>query len=71
MDWKTYEGKNGKGMTAFIVKGDMLDRFVNPLFFAKPIDKVVYLPQQSSNPLTNHGIDAVIKALNVYYSTKK
>ena len=47
-------------MTAFVVKGDMLNSFINQ-FFAKPIDKAVYLPQQSKNPVTNHLIDTMIK----------
>lgn len=64
----SYKGVNNKGMTAYVVKGDMLDRFINSLF-AKPIDKVVYLPQQSDNSVTNHLIDTLIRALMEYYKT--
>lgn len=56
-------------MTAFVVKGDMLNSFINQ-FFAKPIDKAVYLPQQSKNPLTSHSIKALIQALKQYYEDK-
>jgi len=65
LDIKSYTGANQNGMTAFVVKGDMLNTFINQ-FFAKPIDKVVYLPQQSSNPVTNHLMTAMIKALHEY-----
>ncbi|MPM20498.1 hypothetical protein SDC9_66928 [bioreactor metagenome] len=66
LDTKSYTGADKNGMTAFVVKGDMLNSFINQ-FFAKPIDKVVYLPQQSKNPVTNHLIDSMIKALQQYY----
>lgn len=63
LDIKSYTGANKNGMTAFVVKGDVLNTFINQLF-AKPIDKVVYLlPQQSKNYITNHLIDTMIKAL--------
>ena len=65
---KSYKGADKNGMTAYVVKGDMLDRFINSLF-AKPIDKVVYLPQQSDNSVTNHLIDTLIRALMEYYKT--
>lgn len=68
LDTKSYTGADKNGMTAFIVKGDMLNSFINQ-FFAKPIDKAVYLPQQSKNPVTNHLIDTMIKALQQYYKT--
>lgn len=52
-------------MTAFVIKGDMLNTFINQ-FFAKPTDKAVYFPQQSKNLVTNHLIDTMIKALREY-----
>jgi len=70
LDAKSYTGADKNGMTAFVVKGDMLNRFINQ-FFAKPIDKAVYLPQQSENPVTNHLIDTMIKALQEYYKTNE
>jgi RHS repeat-associated protein len=68
LDAKSYKGADERGMTAFVVKGDMLNSFINQ-FFAKPIDKVVYLPQQSKNPVTNHLSHTMIKALQQYYKT--
>ena len=65
LDSKSYTGADENGMTAFIVKGDALNTFLNN-WLAKPIDKVVYLPRQSLNPITNHGLDAIIQALREY-----
>jgi len=62
LDTKSYTGINNKGMTAYIVKGDVLNTFVNS-WLAKPIDKAVYLPKQSNNPVTNHVLGSVIKGL--------
>ena len=70
LDIKSYTGADQNGMTAFVVKGDMLNTFINQ-FFAKPIDKVVYLPQQSSNPVTNHLMTAMIKALREYKANQQ
>ena len=69
LDTKSYTGADKNGMTAFVVKRDMLNSFINQ-FFAKPIDKAVYLPQQSKNPVTNHLIETMIKTLQQYYKTK-
>ena len=69
LDVKNYTGADDNGMTAYIVKGDMLNSYVNR-FFAKPIDKVIYLPEQSSSSITNHLISSVIKALQQYNKTK-
>ena len=69
LDIKSYTGANQNGMTAFVVKGDMLNTFIKQ-FFAKPIDKVVYLPQQSSNAVTNHLMPAMVKALHEYKANK-
>lgn len=68
LDTKTYTGADKNGMTAYVVKGDMLNSFINQ-FFAKPIDKAVYLPQQSKNPVTNHLIDAMINAIQEWNKT--
>ena len=70
LDSKKYTGADKNGMTAYVVKGDMLDSFINQ-FFAKPIDKAVYLPTQSKNPITNHLIDAMIKAIQEYNKTNE
>jgi hypothetical protein len=70
LDTDSYTGADDNGMTAFIVKGDMLNTFINS-WTAKPIDKAVYLPQQSNNPVTNHLIDTMISALREYYKTKE
>ena len=70
LDTKKYTGADKNGMTAYIVKGDMLNSFINQ-FFAKPIDKAVYLPTQSSNPVTNHLIDSMIKAIQEYNKTNE
>jgi hypothetical protein len=48
----------------------MLNSFINQ-FVAKPIDKAIYLPQQSKNPVTNHLIGTIIKALQQYYKTNE
>jgi len=65
LDKKSYTGADKNGMTAYIVKGDMLDTFINS-WSAKPIDKAVYLPNQSSNPVTNHSMKSMFKALDEY-----
>ncbi|PPA80810.1 hypothetical protein C4A76_25245 [Brevibacillus laterosporus] len=61
-------------MTAFIVKGDILNSIIE-VGFSKPIDKVVYLPQQygghwskfwktnAIDRIKNHIMGAVQKAL--------
>jgi RHS repeat-associated protein len=67
---KSYTGADENGMTAFIVKGDVLNTFLNQ-FISKPIDKAIYLPRQSKNPITNHLIDSMIKALQKYYKTSE
>jgi hypothetical protein len=53
-------------MTAYIVKGEILNTLINS-WFAHPIDKAIYLPTQSSNPITNHLMPAVKSALTQYY----
>jgi hypothetical protein len=47
----------------------MLDSFINS-WAAKPIDKVVYLPHQSSNPVINHSLEAMLKALLEYFEER-
>ena len=42
-------------MTAFVVKGGPVVNLTYPLFFARPIDKLIMLPKQSLiNPIINH-----------------
>jgi hypothetical protein len=65
LDTKSFTGADKNGMTAFVVKRDMLNSFINH-FFAKPMDKVVYHPQQSKNPVTNHLIETMIKTFQQY-----
>ncbi len=54
----TYTGT----MTAYIVKGEALDVLYG--YMSIPIDKVFYLPRQSWNPIVNHSMGAVKKAIN-------
>jgi hypothetical protein len=54
----SYEGT----MTSYVVRGEILN---NVLFFLpKPTQNVVYLPSQSWNPITNHGMPSVRNAIN-------
>ncbi len=39
-------------MTAFVVRGDILELVFG--LITRPIDKIVYLPMQSWNPIVNH-----------------
>ena len=70
LDFKSYTGTDKNGMTAYIVKGDFLDG-INLLLFSKPIDKAIYLPQQSASIIINHTIESMIKALQEYYKTNQ
>ena len=47
-----------------------MDVYVNKFMMATPIDKVIYLPQQSKNPFTNHSMESVINALLEYFFDK-
>ncbi|TCL53579.1 DUF2974 family protein, partial [Hydrogenispora ethanolica] len=49
-------------MTAYIVKNEPLNFLFGGI--SKPIDNVVYLPQQSWNPLYNHSMAGVKKAIS-------
>jgi len=69
LDVKSYTGADENGMTAFIVKGDILNKYLNQ-YFAKPIDKAVYLPTQSKSSLTNHYMESVLKALKQHFNLK-
>ncbi|MEL6853179.1 MAG: RHS repeat-associated core domain-containing protein, partial [Bacteroidota bacterium] len=62
LDSKLYTGADEHGMTAFIVKGDALNRYLNS-WSARPIDKAVYLNRQSLSSVKNHSIKSVINAL--------
>jgi RHS repeat-associated protein len=70
LDSKFYTGADDNGMNAYIVKGDAINTFVNS-WLAKQIDKATYLPKQSSNPITNHSMGAVIKALEQYLNSEQ
>jgi RHS repeat-associated protein len=69
LDSKSYTGTDSNGMTVYVVKGDALNS-LNKALNSKAIDKIIYLPSQSSNPITNHSIETVIKALQEYYNNK-
>jgi hypothetical protein len=53
-----YEGT----MTSYVVRGEILNNV--EFFLPKPTQNVVYLPSQSWNPITNHGMSAVKNAIN-------
>lgn len=63
LDLSSYTGADKNGMTAYVVEGDFLNS-LNYVLGAKPIDKKVLLPRQSSSPLTNHFMKSVINALD-------
>ena len=46
LDSKKYTGADENGMTVYIVQGEFLN-YINRAMGATPIDKVIYLPQQS------------------------
>jgi hypothetical protein len=71
LDIKSYTGADRNGMTAFIVKGDAVNCYLGSLLDAEPIDKAVYLPQQSSDPITNHIMASIINALKNYKPEEK
>jgi RHS repeat-associated protein len=48
-------------MTAYIVKGEILNLIFGPI--SRPIDEIKYLPSQSFNPIENHLMEAVRKGL--------
>lgn len=53
--------KYTKNMTVYIVEGDFLHSLER--FFSDPIDRLVYLPNQSWSPLENHRMKSVKNAL--------
>lgn len=56
-------------MTAYIVKGDILNIVFGPI--SRPIDQLVYLPSQSWNLIDNHSMNAVKKAIDEWERTQK
>lgn len=60
-EYNLSDDKYSAKMTAYIVKGEILNMIFNSV--STPIGKVVYLPSQSWNPLTNHRMSCVKKAL--------
>lgn len=59
-----YTGTDGKGLTVFIVEGEILNTLNKNIFNAKPIDKIVKLPKQKGSSFYNHSMEAVKKALD-------
>lgn len=59
-----YTGTDEKGLTVFIVEGEILNTLNKNIFNAKPIDKIVKLPKQKGSSFYNHSMEAVKKALD-------
>ena len=55
-------------MDAYIVKGEILNSIF--FFYPKPTSNVDYLPSQSWNPVTNHGMPAVMSAIKEWERRK-